>query len=90
MSYPTDPEASSSPEKVSSVEEEHELLFENDVGIYLGNPTTDNEKKFKVFQNPWMPPLSYKFPVTMSFFPTPLNGTIFLARIFRCCQRCSL
>ncbi|XP_060865976.1 52 kDa repressor of the inhibitor of the protein kinase-like [Metopolophium dirhodum] len=64
VSDPTDPEASSPSEKVSSVEGEQELLFENDVGIYLGNPPTDNEKKFKVFQNPWMPPLSYKFPVS--------------------------
>jgi len=64
VSDPTDPEASISSEKVSSVEGEHELLFENDVGIYLGNPPTDNEKKFKVFQNPWMPPASYKFPVS--------------------------
>jgi len=45
VSDPTDPEASISSEKVSSVEGEHELLFENDVGIYLGNPPTDNEKK---------------------------------------------
>jgi len=44
---PTDPEASSSSENVSSVEQE--LLYENYVGIYLGNPPTDNEKKFKVF-----------------------------------------
>ncbi|XP_060872800.1 52 kDa repressor of the inhibitor of the protein kinase-like [Metopolophium dirhodum] len=64
VSDPTDPEASSPSEKVSSVEGEQELLFENYVGIYLGNPPTDNEKKFKVFQNPWMPPLSYKFPVS--------------------------
>jgi hypothetical protein len=41
----TDPEVSNSPENVSSVEAEQELSYKNDVGIYLGNPQTDNEKK---------------------------------------------
>lgn len=55
MGYPTDPEASSSSEKISPVEGEHELLFENDIAIYLGNPPTDTKR---VFQTPWMPPFS--------------------------------
>lgn len=34
------------------------------MGKYLGNPPTDNQEKLKVFQQPWMPPLSYKFPLS--------------------------
>lgn len=59
-----DLEVSNSSGKVSSIEAEPELLFFNDVGKYLGNPPTDNEEKLKVFQKPWIPPLSYKFPVS--------------------------
>ncbi|KAL4090570.1 hypothetical protein QTP88_025376 [Uroleucon formosanum] len=47
----TDPEASSSSEKVSSVEGEQELLFENDVGIYLENPLTETKKNLKFLIN---------------------------------------